>query len=152
MKATKPNAIKQFCVDNGISLRNIRLAERPDCDNSDWSKEAKHYQCVFRMGNNSFVCHFSQGSAHKYEPQAHDVLECLYSDMECAQYGFDDFCSNLGYDRDSRKAERIYEACRESGKKLQKFLGKEKLAALGKAIQKYNNGDYDEEENQQADS
>lgn len=49
------------------------------------------------------------------------ALDCILMDIssyECAK-NFDDFCSELGYDNDSRNAERIYNAC---GKEYEKFM------------------------------
>ena len=50
-------------------------------------------------------------AAGSAEPTAYDVLSCL------TKYDvgtFDDFCGEFGYDTDSRKAERTYQAvCRE---------------------------------------
>ena len=46
----------------------------------------------------------------KYRPTAADVIGCLLSDftsLDCSD-GFEDWASDLGYDTDSRKAERAY--------------------------------------------
>ena len=40
-------------------------------------------------------------------PTAYDVLSCLTKSDPCT---FEDFCSTYGYDEDSRKAEKIYNA------------------------------------------
>jgi hypothetical protein len=58
-------------------------------------------------------------------PTAPDVLECLLSDaatVDSAQ-SFDEWCAELGYDSDSRKAERTYEACKAQTEQLRAFLG-----------------------------
>lgn len=41
------------------------------------------------------------------EPTAYDILACL---QKYEVGTFEDFCSNFGYDTDSRKAEKIYKA------------------------------------------
>lgn len=51
-------------------------------------------------------------------PTAYDLLSCL---QQHDPGTFEDFCSEYGYDTDSRKAEKTYNACREQ------YLG---LAAL----------------------
>jgi hypothetical protein len=58
-------------------------------------------------------------------PEIDDVLECLFSDASCAQGSFDEFCSEFGYDTDSRKALETYLSCQNSGQRLRKALGKE---------------------------
>lgn len=49
------------------------------------------------------------------QPDLVDVIYCLTSDANCVRYGqsFEDFASELGYDEDSRSAERTYNACRD---------------------------------------
>lgn len=60
-------------------------------------------------------------------PSVEDVLDSLAS--EAAMYDesrdFEDFCANLGYDTDSRRAERIYNELGEVAKRLRFFLGRE---------------------------
>lgn len=55
------------------------------------------------------------------EPQELDVLDCLYSDMQCGNEIFEDFCDNLGYDTDSRSALETYLACQSTSHKLRGF-------------------------------
>lgn len=57
-------------------------------------------------------------------PKFHEILEAIIMDMECGKETFFEFCTNLGYDTDSRKALDIYLKCQENGIKLQKALGK----------------------------
>lgn len=71
-------------------------------------------------------------------PTLIDVVYSLLSDsdvLSCS--GFEDWASNLGYDTDSREAEKIYKACLEIGLKLQAVLGHKALEALREAFQDY---------------
>lgn len=46
---------------------------------------------------------------------------CFLSDGQDSRYGFEDFCSEFGYNTDSRKAYKIFKACERSlhkGKKI----------------------------------
>ena len=67
---------------------------------------------------------FYQGSAHTEEPTAADVLYCLIQDTSGYDYNdsFEDWCSEYGYDTDSRRAEGIYEKCRKISVKLHRLL------------------------------
>jgi len=49
------------------------------------------------------------------------VLYCFVSDAVAAKDSFKDFCSEMGYDVDSRKAEKIYKECEKSLNKLFKI-------------------------------
>ncbi len=54
-------------------------------------------------------------------PSEKNIIECLYMDAECSQDSFQDFCDNLGYDFDSRKALDIYLKCQEIATKIRKL-------------------------------
>lgn len=58
-------------------------------------------------------------------PDVADVLYCLCSDACCGESSFDDFCSELGYDNDSRKAEKVWNTCRDMCIKMRVLLGAE---------------------------
>ncbi len=49
-------------------------------------------------------------------PTLDEVLWCLVSDASCVRHGqtFGDFAGDMGYDTDSRKAEGIFNACRDT--------------------------------------
>lgn len=56
-------------------------------------------------------------------PKLEDVLYCLFSDSSAHEEAFEDWCDNLGYDTDSIKAKKTYDACVENFHKLKKALG-----------------------------
>ncbi len=58
--------------------------------------------------------------SYAIKPIIEDVLYALVSDASFSVETFPDFCSNIGYDTDSRKALEIYLACQENGEKLRK--------------------------------
>ena len=47
-----------------------------------------------------------------------DILCCLVNDAQASTMSFDQWCSEFGYDNDSRKAFATYEACQKNGDKL----------------------------------
>lgn len=69
---------------------------------------------------------FSMGRGHNgKEPDAASVLDCLASDASTLENasGFEDWAVELGYDSDSRKAERTYRAIQQQTERLRQFLG-----------------------------
>lgn len=58
------------------------------------------------------------------KPKIEDVLDCLASDASSYDNArnFEDWCSDFGYDTDSRKAEKTYNLCAELAKDLKHFL------------------------------
>lgn len=54
----------------------------------------------------------------------YDILNafyCLVSDAIAGSENFEDFCSNFGYDTDSKTAEKIYRKCKKQLEKLSKI-------------------------------
>lgn len=49
-------------------------------------------------------------------PTLENVMYCVVMDAQCVMHGqtFEDFASELGYDEDSRSAEKCYNACRDA--------------------------------------
>ena len=75
-------------------------------------------------------------------PTQASVLYCIVSDAYCGENTFDDFCTDFGYDEDSRKALETYLSCQENSKKLsQVFKGEsnphEKLSTLKGILEDY---------------
>ena len=63
-----------------------------------------------------------RNSAKPIPPSPADVLHSLMLDATAIEQGFEDWCADLGYDTDSRKAFETYLACQESGKLAQYLL------------------------------
>ncbi len=57
-------------------------------------------------------------------PTLGDVLQSLQSDAQCGEHLlFEDFADELGFDLDSRKAEKTWRACQETRGHLQRLFG-----------------------------
>jgi len=49
------------------------------------------------------------------------AFDCFVSDAIAGKNSFEEFCSEFGYDQDSRKAHKIYKACVKSCAKLERI-------------------------------
>lgn len=80
-----------------------------------------------KRGAARMTLYFSKGMGHSgAEPRADEVLSCLALDaagIEDASGDFDAWCSEYGYDTDSRKAEKIFKTCEHQAARLKNFLG-----------------------------
>ena len=114
--------MKRFVEKNRIRIVVDYADENKNAP--DW-KDANHYKVTLRKGNRQLTTYFSQGYAINHEPTAEDVLDCLASDSSSVDNArsFEDWAGDYGYDTDSRKAEKIYNACRKQADKLKTFLG-----------------------------
>jgi hypothetical protein len=78
------------------------------------------------------------GTSEKLNPQFADVLSSLVTDGDAIDFpSFEDWASEFGYDKDSRKGEAIYRQCLESGLKLRAALGESGLSTLRDAVSNY---------------
>jgi hypothetical protein len=75
------------------------------------------------------VCAYVARITHT-QPSLVDILGSVAQDAANADMSMDDFFSEYGYDTDSRQAESIYNACRDSGKKLRAICSREVIEKL----------------------
>lgn len=54
-----------------------------------------------------------EGRSYPLTPSVVSLIASLSSDAQCGIGTFTEFCDDLGYDEDSRTAERVYHACRD---------------------------------------
>lgn len=138
------NEMMQEHVPDWADIRIERLIEEIGID-IDYVPGADHIPESFqdsdawtvtltRDSGETFVTPFFKGRGHHGKPPTiEEVLECILSDAECwedSQGDFEDWCVALGYDNDSIKALRIFEAMEEQTIKLQRFLGDKYDGAL----------------------
>ena len=116
--------VSAFIKANKIEFTAARIIERPDNGMADLPG-ASHWKTVFRRNGKTLTTYYSMGSAHTKPPKAEDVLDSLSGDAACAVNAptFREFCGDLGYDEDSRSAERVFKACQRIHTQLVRFLG-----------------------------
>jgi hypothetical protein len=122
MPTTENKSLAEFIRQNKISLSAVYT----DANALMNDTRMDHWKCVFRSGKRRMTVTFSKGPGHNgAEPTAEEVLDCLASDASGVQNArsFDDWCSEYGYDTDSRKAEKIYKACVRQSAELLNLLG-----------------------------
>ena len=109
-----------------VKENNVRISVSYGAPENPEFKDADGWTVTLKMDGKQMTIPFYKGIGHHgEEPTAEEVLECLASDA-CGvdnSQTFEDWCSEYGYDTDSRRAERIYNACLKSTEKLRRFLG-----------------------------
>lgn len=104
-------------------------------DDNDW--EHDKWAVTLHHGKKSLTTKYHAGTGHAMaRPAVAAVLASLVSDADAGSESFEDFCSNLGYDPDSRKAEKIWKACKQIAPKIKKFLGSD-YRAVAEAAAEY---------------
>ena len=74
---------------------------------------------------------------HPVKPPIAGLLHSLILDSEAAEQTFNSWCSEFGYDTDSRKALATYEACQKDFDKLRKVFNSEQIKHIRELLQDY---------------
>jgi len=116
-KTTSRSIIKAFGYGHGLTSKQVKQYERES----------------YKMKPEKWIA-----MSEPVAPELDNVLDCLRSDSECWENSrnFEDFCSELGYDTDSRKAESIYKACGEIAKELKFLLGSDNYKKLLEEVER----------------
>lgn len=126
--STTTKTLRQLASKMGIQCRFG--AKLPRDKQDDWQRKATGWDCTLCYREREFTFDFWQGSAIKGEPTVIGTLECLLSDSQADDQSFEEFCSEFGYDTDSRKAEQTWQACKKSAVGLKRLLGDDYEAFL----------------------
>jgi hypothetical protein len=133
MMTAERKTVQQFVKENGITMTCRRVDRNPNMDGSD---RMDNWRCRLRGGREMATrmsVYFSMGYGHNgAEPKPADVLGCLASDASTIGNAsdFESWCSELGYDPDSRKAEKTYRVTLAQSAKLEAFLGSDLYETL----------------------
>ena len=68
-------------------------------------------------------------------PDTKTVMYCLLSDMRAGDLPFKVFCSEFGYDKDSRKAYALWEECQNIAVKIESLFSPDEIEAMEKALE-----------------
>ena len=114
--------MKQFVNRNKIKATSEWADANPNMADA---QNMNHFKVTLRREGKQMTLYFSQGYGISGEPDAASVLNCLASDSSSVENSreFEEWASDLGYDPDSRKAEKIYNTCIKQAERLKKFLG-----------------------------
>lgn len=105
-------------------------------------KKASETSVYYNFKEKRFQPNFRGCSAYDIElyakvfeakpPSIDDVLGCLALDASVLDDTFANWCSNFGYDPDSRKAFNIWNACMDNTLRFKNLIGADNLEALRK--------------------
>jgi hypothetical protein len=87
-----------------------------------YSVTVKHNgeKCSFKY--HTSINDFAQGKDEMSESDLLNALDCLISDAIAGEMDFYNFCNEFGYDFDSRKAEKVWKACKGATKKASRLF------------------------------
>lgn len=127
MTTMKP--LSDILAGADLTMTARRVPKNPNMGNENMD----HWLCKLKCGHDTMTVYFSKGYGHHGAvPTIEEVMDCLASDAADADNArsFESWCSEYGYDTDSRKAERIYKVCVEQAERLRNLLGPSLYAAV----------------------
>lgn len=108
----------------------------------DDDKEMRNIYRVFVYYHGNQISFTFGDSIHNtqmgIEPDIDSLLETITSDYYYTKEyypTFSDFCSEFGYDTDSRKAEKAYRLCLIQGNKLHKLFNEQEIEQLREELE-----------------
>ena len=136
---------------NGITKENILLniniyvkeafKTQEDMDDN-WKKTANKWQVKLVYFNKEYVTDFYMGSGlvdkmnRPKKPTKKDLLYSMIMD-DVSGMNFNDFCNEFGYDNDSIKALKVYEACKRETKAYYNMFDSEEREVLRELLEDY---------------
>lgn len=75
--------------------------------------------------------------AKPFAPFAASVLYALINDAQASDQSFNSWCADYGYDSDSMKAFKLYQACCETGEKLNSIFSRQQISELAELLADY---------------
>ena len=116
---------------NNIKLSLTRTDYTEEDYKDEWKKTANKYKARIIYNNKkSMTIIYYTGNGWKKDPVLEDILGSILLDVTYLDYGFEDFASELGYDPDSRTAEKIYKDIQKQAKKINRIFSKEEQEEL----------------------
>lgn len=108
----------------GVSVwQSTKTHEKPGWDDPGFKWHSWCVELCFE--DRYYLMSYFTWSGCKGRPKLLDILYCLHGD--CAHVSgnttFEEWCSEIGEDTDSRRAERVFRACVEQCRKLKIFFG-----------------------------
>lgn len=111
--------LQAFCNSKKLKIESVMTGhDMPE----GFDPYGYSYKVTLRYRGRRLTVPFFCGSMAG-EPTAADVVSSLILDARCGEYDFDEFCRELGYDSDSRKAEKTWKACQAVAPKIRSLLG-----------------------------
>lgn len=135
-----PDDDREFILESmGVSMIATSLDARTDGFGGDWSADAYHWSCQIIRNDRAFTVEYSCGSG--FGPAAPALVDVMYSLIQDTQgiegETFESWADNYGFDTDSRKAERTFNACKAQAAELDKLFTSKELTDLGELYEDY---------------
>lgn len=107
-----------FVKKHNVTVKSEWASINPHMTNSE---HMNNYKSTLKHDGRQFTLYYSKGVALEGEPTADEIVLCLASDMNCIEYGLDDFIDNMGYEY--REGKKVFDTIETQTQKMFKLLG-----------------------------
>lgn len=121
---------------NNIELETIKTWNSDQDKKDEWKRTATKYNCKITFKDKSYTFNYWMGAAHTKSPSKKDVLYSFIMD-DVSYMDFEEFCSNFGYNNDSIKALKTFEACQLQTKNVHRLFNEEEREILRELLEDY---------------
>ena len=121
---------------NNIKLQTIETWNNETDKKEEWKRTATKYTCKLTFKNQSYAFSYWMGSAHTKAPSKKDILYSFIMD-DVTGLDFEEFCLEFGYDNDSIKALRTFEACKDETENFYRLFNEEEREILRELLENY---------------
>ena len=121
---------------NNIKLEKVKTWNSNEDCKDEWKRTATKYNCKITYQNQFCTFNYWMGSAHTKAPNKKDVLYSFIMD-DVSYMDFEEFCSNFGYDTDSIKALKTFEACQKQTDNFYRLFNENEREMLRELLEDY---------------
>ena len=112
--------LKEFFPN--LKIKSCRMGESP--------KGANKYRLTISNGSEQFTSTFTDSLYNTYnntKSSNFEMLYCIVVDAQCYEQSrtFEDFCDNVCYDLEDKRARKCYEGCRRTYENIERLFGYE---------------------------
>ncbi|UMO77802.1 hypothetical protein [Bacteriophage Phi NF-1] len=127
--------LNDYLVDVGVE---VKIERNTTFERKDFPEGSRHYNVtVSNQSGDSFLRVYSQGPAIEDEPSILAVLHSLVLDYDCGELSFDDFCSDLGYNADSREDYKLWRSAKLINVEMFNILGNDVIDRIRDILSDY---------------
>lgn len=116
----------------------VKIERKTTFERKYFPEGSRHYDVIVsNKSGDSFRTVYSQGPAIKADPSLVAVLYSLVMDLDYRGLSFECFCSNMGYDPDSKSDYRLYMDAKALSEDTFSVLGDDIVCRIRTIVQNY---------------
>ncbi len=120
---------KDFAEKHELKLIAKKVSSRKD--GLMGKEKMDHWDCTLIYEEKEYGFYYSKGFGHKGAiPTIEEILECFKSDLAYSDLNFEEFCNDLGYNNDSIRDKKIYNATVAQNEAVIDLLGEDLIEEL----------------------